>query len=269
MDSFAENPSSSSAGTQPFIARVPVLGVVIAAAFALGAASVMSGYPMGGPPLFATLAAVSGGVVWLYAPRIGYWILLVSGLVIMTASGIALARGAVPWLLVAFWGGSALLLAAILHLTTGAGRSSTVTLVAVISLLALSALGLGQYVRATWTPDERAILERLPKLVVAPAATPVWTDAPAPAPDGAWRCAWVVSVTRSEALRTVRGVLVRDGWIIRTFSTTGMSAEKAGDRVDLTLSDSLGPAPLTPGGTRVSGTQFTAIVQDVEPTNTP
>ncbi len=133
----------------------------------------------------AALVAAVGGVVWWYAPRAGYWILLVDGLLTMSVSGVALVRGAVPsGCSLRSGAGPLLLLAAILHLTGGAGRSGTVTLVAVISLLVLSALGLGQYVRTTWSDDERAILERLPQLVGTPVST--WTVPISPAPDGAW-----------------------------------------------------------------------------------
>jgi len=246
------------------MARVPVLGVVLAAALSLGAAAVMSGYPMGGPPVLAALVAVAGGVVWLYAPRAGYWILLVGGITTMVASGIALVQGAVPWLLVTFWGGSALLLAAILHLTAGQGRSSTVTTVAVISLLALSALGLGQYVRATWTADDRAVLEALPRMVAARAVAPVWVDEPEPAPEGAWSCTWMMPMTRSEALRTTRSLLVRNGWHIRRFSTVGITAVKSGEAVELLFAD--GPDT---SGPRPGGTLFVATVHDVATVGTP
>lgn len=264
MDAFASRPASSSRAESTLISKVPVIGVVIAAAIALGAASVMSGYPMGGPALFASLAAVAGGVVWLYAPRIGYWVLLVDGVVTTALSGVALARGAVPWLLVAFWGGSALLLAAILHLTASPGRSNTVTLVAVISLLALSALGLGQYVRTTWTADERAILERLPRMVAARSATPAWVAEPEPAPEGAWTCSWAMAVTRSEALRTTRSVLVRNGWRIRTFSTVEIVAVKSGERLDVLLAN--GPEVES---RRPEGIVFVATVADAEPVGAP
>ena len=44
--------------------------------------------------MLAALAAVVGAVIWWYAPRVGYWVLLVDGLLTMAISGVALARGA-------------------------------------------------------------------------------------------------------------------------------------------------------------------------------
>lgn len=270
MDSSAEKPSeTSSLADQTAVSRIPVLGVVLAAAIALGSASVMSGYAMGGPPLFATLTAVGGAVVWWYAPRVGYWVLLADGLVTMAASGVALAQGAVPWVLVAFWGGSAVLLAAILHLTTGAGRSGTVTLVAVISLLVLSALGLTQYVSATWAPNERVILERLPAQSRPGATSPEWITAVSPAPEGAWHCAWSASATPTEALRAVRAALVADGWSIRGFSASGLSAEKTGDRLEVILAEDSGANPAGPTGYGAAGVELIATVQRTAPASTP
>lgn len=245
------------------ISRVPVLGVVLSAALALGAAAVMSDYPMGGPPAIAMLVAVGGAVAWWYSPRVGYWMLLVDGLITTAVSGIALSRGAVPWLLVAFWGGCALLLAAILHLTAGAGRSSTVTLVAVISLLALSALGLGQYVRTTWTLDERAILERLPQLVSQSPAPTLWTTEIAPAPDGAWCCAWLMPASHAEAMRDVRSALVGAGWRIQNVTSSRLSAEKAGEHLDIILTSGPGESPSGTGVARAAATEIGATVRHV------
>lgn len=262
MDSFASKPASARSADEGFSSRIPFIGVVLAAAIALGSATVMSGFPMGGPLLFATLVAVGGGVVWLYAPRTGYWILLVGGVLTMAVSGVALAQGAVPWLLVAFWGGCALLLAAILHLTAGPGRSNTVTLVAVISLLALSALGLGQYVRTTWTPDERATLEHLPETISPTAPESAWVAAIAPAPEGAWRCAWFLQGTPRAAMVTVRVALMRDGWRIAGSSSLALSAEKLGEHLDISLADNPAGYPSAAGGSLPAGTRISVTVAD-------
>ena len=269
MDSFATRPATSSQVEPAFIDRVPVIGVVLAAACALGAAAVMSGYPMGGPPLVATMVAVVGGVVWMYAPRAGYWVLLISGLVTMVASGAALARGAVPWLLVAFWGGSALVLAAILHLTKGAGRSSTVTSVAVISLLALSALGLGQYVRTTWTPDERAVLEKLPQSIAPSLREPVWTVAITPVPDGAWRCSWVMGASPRATMAAMRAALQRDGWRIRSVSDGALSADNGEEQLDVALAENPSGYPAAPGSDVAVATRVSATVHEVAATEDP
>ena len=62
--------------------------------------------------------------------------------------------GAVPWLLTSFWAGAATLLAGLLDLIGREGNDPMVgvTVAAVVSLLLLSALGLGQYVRVSWPP---------------------------------------------------------------------------------------------------------------------
>jgi len=269
VDSFATRPATSSQVESAFIDRVPVIGVVLAAACALGAAAVMSGYPMGGPPLAATMVAVVGGVVWMYAPRAGYWVLLVGGVATMASAGVALAQGAVPWLLVAFWGGSALVLAAILHLTAGAGRSSTVTTVAVISLLALSALGLAQYVRATWTSDERAVLEELPQSMAPSLREPVWTVAITAVPDGAWRCAWVTAASPRDTMAALHTALSRDGWRIRSISAGTLSADNGEEQLDITLAENPDGYPGTPESDVAMATRVSATVHEVAPAEAP
>jgi hypothetical protein len=253
VDSLAENSAETPLPAEStVIGRVSVLGVAFAGAVALGSASAVSSDWAGGLALLAALVAVVGGGVWWYRPRIGYWILLVDGLLTMAVSGVALARGALPWLLVAFWGGSALLLAAILHLTADAGRSGTVTLVAVISLLVLSALGLGQYVRTTWTPSERLILERLPKLVGMPVSA--WADPIEPVADGAWGCTWVTPAAPAEAMRRIGAALTRNGWRVDSTSAYELSAEKAGEHLDVSVDEAweaAGPAKASEGETRV------------------
>jgi hypothetical protein len=260
---LAPAPAGAPASTDSrLIGRVLVLGVAFAGAVALGSAAIVAGPGSGGLALLAAVVAVAGGAVWWYRPRAGYWMLLVDGVLTMTLSGVGLARGAVPWLLVAFWGGSALLLAAVMHLTAGAGRSGTVTLVAVISLLALSALGLGQYVRATWPPSERAILEQLPTLLSAEKLDAVWTAKAVPAPGGAWTCGWRISAPREEALVYVKAALAKGGWRIDAMSASKLSAEKNGDHLDVvvaTVPDASGQSSVTSS----QGTQLVATVSHV------
>ena len=81
---------------RPLIGRVPVLGVVLVGrAGAWARRPSMSGLPDGRSAGCSRRSWRSAGaVVWWYAPRVGYWMLLVDGLVTMAVSGIALARGA-------------------------------------------------------------------------------------------------------------------------------------------------------------------------------
>jgi hypothetical protein len=265
VDSPAETPTHSRphvVARPPFV-RVAVLGVVLAGAIALGLASVMSGYGMGGPPLFATLVAVAGGITWLYAPRLGYWLLLLDGLAVVVPAGIGLATGAVPWVLVGFWGGSAILLAAVLHLIidSSPGRATTATLVAVISLLVLSALGLAQYVQANWAPTERTVLLEIPPLTTAAAGSrAAWVETCAPAPGGGWRCAWVLQGPPPETRAQVRAALERDGWAIATSSAGEIVADKGSERLAILIAENPDGLPGAPAGSVARATQVTATV---------
>ena len=261
MDSTAETPvrPPALAPERPLLVRVSILGVVLAGALALGLAAVMSDYPMGGPPLFAMLAAVAGGVTWHYSPRVGYWVLVVDGLVVVIGAGVALAAGALPWTLVAFWGGAAILLAAVLHLIADSspGRSTNVTLVAVISLLFLSGIGLSLYVQTTWSTSERAMLTRIPPLTAAAAqARATWLEPVTPAEGGSWECMWLLPMKPAEALACVRSALARDGWRVVVLSAGKVIAEKHGERLSILLAPMGGTSP----GATTASTQLTATL---------
>lgn len=245
-----DSPASSTAvidetPERALLTRVAVLGVVFAGACALVAASMMAGTAEGRLAAAASLVAVIGAFTWWFAPRAGYVVLLVDGAVTMVATSVALARGPLPWLLVAFWGGSALVLAAVLHLTADAGRTGTVTLVAVISLLVLSAVGMAQYVRSTWHDADRATLERVVLAVQSPAATgESWQRRVLPGPAGTWYCRWMVPVTPASGGRLIRAALLRQGWRVVSASGARLSATRGTERLTVDIAS----APATGGG---------------------
>jgi hypothetical protein len=105
-----------------------------------------------------------------------------------------LVQGATPWLLTSFWGGAATLLAGLLDLIgrDGAEQIVGVTVAAVVSLLLLSALGLGQYVRLIWPLSGRAMLESLPMGVTGQSGSGGSMTAVEQAPRGRWMGHWVV-----------------------------------------------------------------------------
>lgn len=150
----------------PLLLRVAVPGAALAGAAGLLLAAAAA---PGAEPVFAAgaLAAV-GGLIYPVSPRVGAWILLAVGAVTLAFTGFALTfGGSVPWLLVTFWGASATLLAGLMHVIERGNTAelmSGVTVGTVVAVLALSALGLGQYVQANWTAEERAMLEQLPFL---------------------------------------------------------------------------------------------------------
>jgi len=143
--------------------RVAVTGSAIAGAAAL----IVAAGPLQ-PEIYVStgVAVIVAAIIYLVQPRAGTIAFLTLGTAICVACAVAFARvGAVPWLLTSFWAGAATLLAGLLDLIGREGKDPIVgvTVVAVLSLLLLSALGLGQYVRMNWPPAARAVLESLPQ----------------------------------------------------------------------------------------------------------
>lgn len=160
--------------------------------------------------LLAVAVAV-GGVLWLFAPKVGFWTLGAAGVltVAWSAGGLA-SGGTAPWMLTAFWGGSAALLAALLHLSIQADspdRSAWVTVGAVGAILLLSALGLGQYMRLHWTDAERAVLREVLSCDRRPATLTI-----AAAPRGVWMSRWSESTDPEAAVTRLSRELTAAGW---------------------------------------------------------
>lgn len=266
MDSIATRGlPTASAPERSLLARVSVLGVVLIGALALGLGALMSGYALGGPPLFAAVVALAGAIIWWYAPRIGYWVLIADGLAVVIGAGIGLATGALPWTLVTFWGGAAILLAAIAHTIADSspGRSTNVTLVAIISLLFLSGIGLSLFVRATWSDSERAMLMRIPPLsAVAAEARVTWLEPVTPHEGGGWECIWMLPKKPTEALACVRSALARDGWRVVVSSAGKIIAEKHGERLSVLITPERGTQP----GAAAAAAQLTATIGAVSGT---
>lgn len=127
----------------------------IAGAFAIGFAAFLT---TGVPSVLcgiAWVAAIAGSVTWPRDVVIGGRIVLATGGAGILLFGFqVLQSGASPWELVAFWGSSALVLA---YLMAYVGASSSdqrgiATVIAVVSLLLLTAMGLGQYVFVALEP---------------------------------------------------------------------------------------------------------------------
>jgi len=204
----------AGAHARPLMLRIAVIGCALAGAMAL---ALVTG-PVR-PELFIAAAVAVGvaAVVYLVQPRAGAIAFLALGTAICVGCVVPLlTMGTVPWLLTGFWGGAATLLAGLLDLIGRDGTDSMVvaTVVAVVSLLLLSALGLGQYVRVNWTAAERAMLEQVPRDVAEPdagtARNAVYVQQ---APQGRWVCRWLVR-TRDvgKAWAAMRLAMESEGW---------------------------------------------------------
>jgi len=182
-------------------------------------------------PATAVLAVAGAFVLWLRRPRTGATALLALGATVLFGSGIGLAMGgAVPWLLVAFWAGSALVLGAVLAYVSAErrpDRQDAATVLAVLTLLLLSAIALAQIVRVSWSTAERAELEALP--VYGPAD--VVFEA---APQGAWAAYFPLAASGIEgAEATVMDRLLRDGWSVKRLPTENAIRARRGGYVAL------------------------------------
>lgn len=220
----------------PLLLRVAVPGAALAGAAGLLLAAVAA---PGAEPVFAAgaLAAV-GGLTYLVSPRVGAWILLSVGTVTLVFSGFALTfGGSVPWLLVAFWGASATLLAGLMHLIERGNTAelmSGVTVGTVVAVLALSALGLGQYVQANWTAEERAELEALPFLEEPGTRVGVVVESKEPVPGGKWAayCTYR-GQDRATTVAEITRLLTEHGWEIVDELDDGLTAARGAYRVSV------------------------------------
>jgi hypothetical protein len=217
--------------------------------------------------LVAGVLAAAGGIAYLLNPRVGALLLLVVGTVAVTLSGLALAlNGSVPWLLVAFWGASATLLAGLMHLIergTTAELMSGVTVATVVAVLALSALGLGQYVRMTWSAEERATLEELPLGDEQPdgepeASTGLAAGSLEPVPGGRWAAFRTYTGVDQAAMWSDMMARLRScGWRIVEERDGRCMAIKNGFRL-LLVAEQVGPVEsgpskrVAPGATQVA-----------------
>lgn len=194
----------------------PPLRVVVPLTALLGALAVWWSGAMSAlvsTPITSLLAVVVavGGVLWLFAPKAGFWTLATAGgLTVAWSAWGLVSGGTAPWLLTAFWGGSAALLAALLHLSIQAdspSRSAWVTVGAVGAILLLSAVGLGQYMRLQWTDAERAVLREVLSRDRRPATLVI-----AAAPRGAWMSRWSERIDPETAVARLSRELAAAGW---------------------------------------------------------
>ena len=95
-----------------------------------------------------------------------------------------------------------------------------------------------------------------------------WADPIDPAADGAWRCTWITPASRAEAMRRIRAALTRNGWRIESASADGISAEKAGEQLDISVDEAAGGSggPAEVGG---ESTQVYAVLRVVDGPGTP
>lgn len=262
MDKPAQIPLRRTPPAPSMLLRAAIVGVALSGASALVWAGLLAGGTAQGMAVASAVVAVLGALVWEFRPRAGYLMLSADGIATMAASALMLlAQGTVPWVLVAFWGGTAVLLAAMLHLIGGDGpeRSTAATVVAVLSLLALSALGLGEYVRTTWTPGELAMLRGLPVYGAGQPGPAVAVRTSAPVSGGEWGASWSVVTTEPAGQFARMGQrLTADGWSVETQSPTSLRAEKDGYRLELQASVS--PEAIAPGLRPAPGTTGDAYV---------
>jgi len=226
---------------RPLLLRIAVSACALAGAMAL---ALVTG-PLR-PELFiaAAVAVGVGAVVYLAQPRAGALAFIVLGSMICAACMVGLfVVGAVPWLLTGFWGGAAALLAGLLDLIGRDGTDSMIvaTVAAVVSLLLLSALGLGEYVRINWTPRERAMLEGVPAAIAGTGATGVGgIDAYfEPVPQGRWACRWMLRTRdAAKSWQAMRLAVESAGWAVRVDSPGhSLVADKSGFVLTITASE--------------------------------
>jgi hypothetical protein len=206
------------------------------------------------PELFlaAGTVIIVAVVVYLLWPRVGAIVLMAAGATVCAACIVGLMYiGTLPWLLTGFWGGSAALLAGLLDLIGRDTSDPTVsaTVVAVVSLLLLSALGLGAYVRMTWSESARVMLESVPTDVgnLPGARLGDSGSTVEPAAGGRWQCSWTV---RTRDLRrswqSLRLSVESAGWAVAdTAERSPMTAEKDGYELQITVTpaDALQKSP--------------------------
>ncbi len=253
--------------------RVAVTGSAVAGGIAL---VIVTG-PLR-PEVFigAGIAVFVSAAVYLAQPRAGTIAFLTLGTAICAACAVALFTvGAVPWLLTSFWAGAATLLAGLLDLI---GRDGTdpmigVTVAAVVSLLLLSALGLGQYVRVSWPLAGKAMLESLPQDVTsgAGAQARATTMVVEQAPGRRWLGRWVVRTRDTVRTWDAFALAVRaDGWNVTTDQQCKeLRAVKDGYvlRVLAVETDSQGApsGPGEPAGEQQDTIELAAYVSALEP----
>jgi hypothetical protein len=240
MDTTAAIPEQTIRAAEP--RRSPLLRVSVPAIVFVGSAALIwAGWLCGGAVLvagfLAGLAAAGLAVLWLYRPHLGGTLLIALGSGATAAAGVSLLTGgSVPWLLVAFWGGSAILLGAILDLVAGPGadRAAVVALVAVVSLLILSGVGLTAYVSETWTAAEQSALQNLPIIPKAQLAVAQRLHME-PVTGGEWGAHWALRADDPRAeFDKMRALLVSDGWTVTDTAPMALTAEKRGFQVQLT-----------------------------------
>lgn len=227
--------SSSGAGRiidaqSPLLLRVVVPGTALLASAGFVLAWVLD-------PEVTWLLAAAGvvliaGIVSIWRGRLGAWALVVTGTMLTALLMFILAfGGGVPWALVAFWASSAALLAGLLCVLEPKGeqaRMANVTVLAVLSLLAMSAIALGLYVRVEWSAAEKAVLEDAPLWEYDPGerytgALDLKTEA---APGGRWARYWRDRGRGARsAMREIRSGLTSDGWRVVRTDSEGLVAE--------------------------------------------
>jgi hypothetical protein len=252
---MAEQPSIHANVHRSHQHRPPILRVAVAgSATAGGFALILVTGPLR-PEIFiaAGIAIFVAVAVYIAAPRVGTIAFLVLGTLVCAACALALVTlGAVPWLLTSFWAGAATLLAGLLDLIgrEGAEYMIGVTVAAVVSLLLLSALGLGQYVRLNWPLTGRVLLESLPTGATSRTGPDAQAMGIEPAPHGQWVGRWVVR-TR-DAVLTWDSMVVAieaDGWrVTDNLRCSRLRATKDGFALVVMTEDATGTAPAQ-GGT--------------------
>lgn len=220
----------------PPLVRASVPGAAALSAVAFGLAFAQS------PQLVLLVVwsglALLGGALYLRYPVVGGWLLVAGGVMAASIALFALAfGGGAPWLLVAFWASAAMLLAgllAVIEMRDSQARLAGVTVLAILSLLVLSAVSLVLYMRYQWSDAERQELERVPLQVSRSGQRlpPADYELEA-APGGQWARYWTYGTT-TDPERVVRDAARRleaDGWAVHEGDAFELIAEKPGYRM--------------------------------------
>lgn len=238
-------PSTDADSAARLVLRVAVPGIALAGAAGLVWAGRLAHSPSAWLAYVPAILTVLAVALWVYRRAWGGVCLIVIGLGVTAGASVTLLSSTTPWELIGFWGGSAIALSGMLHLMTAGepDRSTTATVAAVLVLLIVSSLGLSEYVRLNWSPEERAIIETLPIYASSPSEAPV-TPRYEPVNHGEWGASWflLTRAPRAELLRMQRQ-LEADGWRTTSLTADDLTAEKGGFTIEVTVRERPGQAP--------------------------
>lgn len=260
MENHSRGEGIGDAAPSTLLLRASVVLCALAGALALA----LTAEPAAAPQLLALAGAVAlVALVYLARPRPVARLLQVLGAIGCGASLVAIGVvGTTPWLLVSFWASMAVLLAGLLHFLGAGGDPAlaSATVVAIATLLVLSAVGVGQYVRVEWALAEREVLSDLPRDALEMGSTRLGATplVIARAPGGAWGGTWSVRTRDAAASWEAFSQGLRDdGWnVFADEAGRELRAEKDGYQLMVVARE---PAPYSPGPAKYSSRGLVAV----------